>query len=117
MEVVLIIVAAAGLFLLWMNTAATVALYRDDTLDGFQRSVQSAFVWFIPFLGALTVLHLTVSHFPQAIPRWVLRWPLRYFLETGSPKRNENRDDNEGNGIDLALSNRRALSGDVADYD
>lgn len=54
MEVALILAATA--ILLWLNVKATVLVVRDDLSNRSQKSMQLAFVWFLPLLGAIVVL-------------------------------------------------------------
>lgn len=117
MEIILILSALVGLFILWVNIGATVALSRDDTLESLQRWAQGIFLWVVPLIGGLTVLHLTASHFPQAIPRWVAYWPLKKLVKGGVHTPNKNRDENEGPGVDLAISHRQGPGGDHGSWD
>lgn len=44
--------------LVFLNTWTTRAVLRDDLATQGQRVAQIAFVWLVPFLGALLTLHL-----------------------------------------------------------
>ena len=107
MEIILILSALIGIFSLGVNIGAMVALSRDDTLESIQRWAQGVFVWIVPLLGGLTVLHLTASHFPQAVPRWVAIWPLKRLVSGEGHTPNSNRNESEGQGFDLAISYRQ----------
>jgi len=88
---------------LWLTTLGVIAVKYDSTLNGFQRKAQIIIVLVLPFLGAALVLHLINLHSPEVIPLKWIPWPLRS-LVFGKPRpRNKSRDDNEHNGIDLAI--------------
>lgn len=106
MEIIPTLSVLFGLFVLWINIGATVALSRDDTLEYTQRWAQGVLVWAVPLLGGLTVLHLIASHFPEAVPRWVSIWPLKNLVSGEGAGPNANRNDNEGQAFDLAHSHR-----------
>ena len=107
MEIILTVGVLIGLFILWVNIGATAALSHDDTLESAQRWAQGVFVWAIPLLGGLTVLHLTASHFPEAVPRWVSVWPLKKLVSGEAYAPNTNRNENDGQGFDLSISHRQ----------
>lgn len=107
MEIILTLSVLIGLVVLWVNIGATVALSRDDTLESIQRWAQGVFVWVVPLLGGLTVLHLIASHFPEAVPRWVAIWPLKKLGGGEGNAPNSNRNENEGQGFDLAITHRQ----------
>ena len=60
----------AGLALVYA-LAATVALLRSHVIAPGRKAIQAVFVWAVPLLGPMFVMHLIAEHEPEAIPaRW-----------------------------------------------
>jgi len=65
------LLALAGVFtaaVVYLNVAATIALWKAGTLEPFQKGAQGILVWIVPLFGALVVLHLLADTEPEAVP-------------------------------------------------
>ena len=94
----------ATLVWLWLTTLGVIAAKYDSTLEPFQRKAQIIIVLLVPFFGAALVLHLVNQHSPEVIPKQWIPWPIKSLIFGKPRQRNKNRDNNEENGIDLAIS-------------
>ena len=105
MEIALITAGAILILVwIWLTILGFIAVKCDSTLDSFQRKAQIIIVFVIPFFGAAFILHLVNQHSPEAIPKNWIPWPLRSLIFGKPRSRNKNRDGNDHNGIDLAIS-------------
>ena len=69
---ILSVVSIAALLLLMMNIIATVSVARTRQLSLRQKISQVAFVWFVPFVGAMLVTHLLAESDPSVVYRhWI----------------------------------------------
>ena len=62
---------------LWSSILATIAVRHDATLESLQKKGQTVIVWLFPIVGAVFVLHLIWQHYPEAIPKTWIPWPLK----------------------------------------
>ncbi len=90
----------------WLTFVGCYVIIHDETLNSFQKKTQLIFVLCIPFIGGALVLHLVNLHSPGLIPRSLIPWPFKSAVFCKNNKPNRNRDENEDNGIDLALNSR-----------
>jgi hypothetical protein len=72
MEYVLLgALSVAAIALLMMNTIATISVSRTRQLNLGQKLGQVAFIWCLPFVGAMFVTHLLAASDPGVVVR---RW-------------------------------------------
>ena len=107
MEIVTISIIIVLLIWAWCVFLGVVAVKHDDTIDSFQKKAQIVIVLIVPFFGAALILHLVHQHSPQAIPKNLIPWPLKSLVFGKQIPRNRNRNNNQEDGIDLAVSNRQ----------
>jgi len=84
---------------LWSSILATIAVRHDATLESLQKKGQTVIVWLFPIVGAVFVLHLIWQHYPEAIPKTWIPWPLKNIVFGNRVSPNRNRNDNENDGI------------------
>ena len=102
-SLILIIVVATAIWF-WLTILGCIAAKYDSTLNEFQSKAQIAVSILVPYFGAVLVLYLVSQHSPDVIPRKWIPWPFSLVIFGKQRARNKNRDNNENNGIDLAIS-------------
>ncbi len=115
--ITIILIGVPSIVWLWLSFIGTVAVKCDNTLDPFQQNAQILVVWFFPFIGASLIIYLVNRHAPEAIPHYLIPGLFRNIVFEGSISKNKNRDDNEGAGIDLALSQKYQSHSDCGGSD
>jgi hypothetical protein len=100
----IILVALPVAIWLWLSFIGTIAARFDSTLDPFQKKAQIIIVWIFPYIGASLIIFLVNQHSPDAIPRNLVPWPFKNLIFGKLKPGNNNRDNNEESGIDLAIS-------------
>ena len=80
MEIILIASIISIITFLWLNLIATIAVKYDPELNSFQRNAQYILIWFLPFIGASTVLFFVYQHSPNAIPKKWIPWPFKVII-------------------------------------
>ena len=98
---------------LWLVFIGTIAAKFDSTLTPFQKKAQIIIVWLVPYLGASLIIFLVNQHSQEAIPRKLIPWPFKRLIFGKLRNKNNNRDDNEGSGIDLAISSSQHSHSDI----
>ncbi len=68
MEITHWVLSAIVLILLYMNLLASVAIWKEDDLNRFQKGAQLGLVWLLPIFGAPTVLYFIFHQSPEVIP-------------------------------------------------
>ncbi|WLQ16155.1 hypothetical protein O5O45_09535 [Hahella aquimaris] len=92
---------------LWLALIAIMAVKNDDTLERGQKALQFFIILVAPLFGSLMALYLVNQYSPEAIPHRLIPWPFKSFLNSARNARNPNRDDNNDQGFDLAISSRQ----------
>ena len=96
MELLLILSVISIVIILWLNLLATISVKYDHELTSFQRNSQYIIIWFIPFLGASTVIFFVYQHSPNAIPKGWIPWPFKALIFGTQIKSNKNKGSSSG---------------------
>jgi hypothetical protein len=81
-----IIGAVLAVFILYLNLAATVWLFKTENLNHFQKWSQGVIVWLLPYIGARFVLSLLRETDPASLPRSMLGYRAFGWLETANTR-------------------------------
>lgn len=84
--IMFVIGALLTAFILYLNLAATVWLFKTENLNRFQKLSQSVIVWLLPYIGARFVLSLLRETDPAALPRSLLDYRAFGWLETANTR-------------------------------
>ena len=87
LELFVALLCAIALLSAWV----TWRIIRDDLLSHGQRFTQIIFVWVLPILGALLVLHLQRQHLPTGSGRYASEPDMEDFGESGRSVRRLNK--------------------------
>ena len=70
----------------------TLALYRDGGLNRFQKIGQTALVWMLPIVGALSILMLIASHHTRREMKSLVPYPIYFVASEGIRYRDGPKD-------------------------
>lgn len=77
MEITHWVLGAIALIFLYMNLLASIAIWKEEDLNRFQKGAQLGLVWLLPIFGAPTVLYFIFHQSPEVIPVKLVIWPFR----------------------------------------